>query len=293
MTFIFARRLRLVVSSQVGAFASCSLIGTQPESQHPSMVKQVIERGRPADYGQEITRRRTRVSASWIPLAGRVVLDFGAGNGAQTVELVKHGCRMVACDIDAADLGVLADYVRENSIQGVSILHYDGGLLPLEDRTIDAVVSFATLEHVQDEARALSEMVRVLKPGGDLVISVPNKWWVFETHGARLPLLPWNRVPFFSWLPPSIHRRWAKARIYRRRDVVRLLQEHRLKVVRTVYMTAPMDVVRSPRLQALLRSAIFRGDTTRWPFLATEVVVHCRKQSLEVTDQPSAGSTRQ
>ena len=35
-----------------------------------------------------------------------------------------------------------------------------------------------------------AECLRVLKPGGRFIISVPNKWWIFETHGADLPLLP-------------------------------------------------------------------------------------------------------
>lgn len=243
------------------------------------MTNQVVERGKPADYGQEIIKRRTRISSSWVSLSGRLLLDFGAGNGAQTMELLTHGCKIVACDIDAADLAVLTDYIKSNNITSVKPLQYDGSHLPLDDETFDIVVSYATLEHVENEHLALSEIKRVLKPGGDLVISVPNKWWVFETHGARLPLLPWNRVPFFSWLPSGIHRRYAKARIYRMQHFIDLLRASGFQVRESTYMTAPMDVVKSPAIQRFLRSTIFRGDTTKWPFLSTEVLVHCCKES--------------
>jgi SAM-dependent methyltransferase len=242
------------------------------------MTYQQVARGKPADYGQEILRRRARITTATMPLSGRLVLDFGAGNGAQTLELVKLGCRVVACDIDQTDLDILSRYLQDNKIEAVTPVRYDGSTLPFVDKHFDAVVSFAVLEHVQDEAKALSEIHRVLKPGGDFLIAVPNKWWIFETHGARLPFLPWNRVPFFSWLPKSLHSKFANARIYRKKDIVSLLRAHGFDILETFYMTAPMDVVVSPSLQKMLRTAIFRGDRSPVPFLSTEVFVHTRKR---------------
>ena len=118
---------------------------------------------------------------------------------------------------------------------------------------------------------------RVLTPGGTLVLSVPNKWWIFETHGARLPLLPWNRVPFFSWLPRPIHGRFARARIYTRGRILRLLAEAGFEILACRYLTAPMDVVRQEGLAALLRRTIFSGPGTRWPILSTSIFVMARR----------------
>jgi len=242
-------------------------------------AEQIVERGKPASYGQEITKRRARIVEGCISLDGKMVLDFGCGNGAQTVELAKHARGVRACDIDAADIDVLRNYARENGIANVIPILYDGKSLPVEDEAVDAVVCFAVLEHVTDERTALRDIVRVLKRGGDFVISVPNKWWIFETHGARLPLLPWNRVPFFSWLPPAIHRRFAKARIYRKSDIVHLLTSSGFIIRGTSYMTAPMDTVPWPGPQRFLRNTVFRGDTGKFPLLSTEIFVHCQKPS--------------
>jgi len=241
-------------------------------------MTQTVERGKPADFGQEILKRRARITASFVTLKDKYILDFGCGNGAQTLELVRHGCRIVACDIDATDLGVLTDFVAANNIESVNAVLYDGTRLPLADAQFDVLVSYAVLEHVNNEAAALTEMRRVLKNSGELILSVPNKWWVFETHGARLPLLPWNRVPFFSWLPKPVHARFAMARIYTRRAIIRLLEEYGFEILDSCYMTAPMDVVKSPAMQRFLRKVIFRNDVTVIPFLATEVFLHCRKQ---------------
>lgn len=242
-------------------------------------MPQVVEHGKPAEYGQELLKRRARITASFVSLKDKVVLDFGSGNGAQTFELLKQGCRIVACDINAANLAILTTYASTHNIDTVTALQYDGVKLPAPDRQFDAVVSFAVLEHVRNEEQALSEMHRVLKEQGILVISVPNKWWIFETHGARLPWLPWNRVPLFSWLPASVHSRFAKARIYTRKGITGLLAANGFDVLGSCYITAPMDVVRVPALQRFLRRTVFRNDVTPVPLLSTEVIVHCRKSA--------------
>jgi 2-polyprenyl-3-methyl-5-hydroxy-6-metoxy-1,4-benzoquinol methylase len=234
-------------------------------------------RGKPADYGQELVKRRFRLTSSLVDLRNKTVLDFGCGNGAQTIEFLGSGCRITGVDIDQQDLDVLKEYLQSNNLDSIVAVRYDGSTLPLESSSFDVILSYEVIEHVQNESQTLEELSRVLKPGGEMVISVPNKGWVFETHGANLPLLPWNRVPFFSWLPHSIHSRFAKARIYKKNEIIRLLADHRFDILTTMYITAPMDVVKAPWLKNLLRSTVFTGDTTTVSMLSTSILIHCRK----------------
>lgn len=181
-------------------------------------------------------------------------------------------------DIHRSDLDIFSEYLRSHDINNIHPVYYSGRHLPFEDGYFDLVISYEVLEHVWDEGLALAEINRVLKTGGELIISVPNKAWIFETHGANLPLLPWNRVPFFSWLPSALHSRWAKARIYSKRHILRLLRKHDFKPHKVQYITAPMDMVGNHRLKQWLRKTIFRGDTTCLPFMATTILVYGRKQ---------------
>ncbi|MBT3801118.1 MAG: hypothetical protein HOG05_08200, partial [Bacteroidetes bacterium] len=87
------------------------------------------------------------------------------------------------------------------------------------------------------------------------------------------PLLPWNRVPFFSWLPRPLHERWANARIYTKKRIVRLLEDSGFEVKEAKLMTAPLDVMKDSPLKRFLKKYIFRGKITKNPFLATNVFV--------------------
>lgn len=233
--------------------------------------------GKPAEYGAEIIRRRFRLTAERVELKGKIVLDFGSGTGAQTLAFADSGCSIVAVDVHIEHLKTLTDHAV--GTEDLLAILYDGRHLPIATGTIDGVVSYDVLEHVADESQALREVHRVLKPGGFFVVSVPNKAWIFETHGAKLPLLPWNRVPFFSWLPRSIHSRFANARIYRKRDIVSLLAANSFEIMEALYITAPLDVLRHEGVKKVLQSTIFRGETTPWTLLSTTILVHARKKA--------------
>lgn len=238
-----------------------------------------LAEGKPASEDDLIVHRRYRLVRRLAPPSGRVLLDFGCGNGAQTRLFTPHFSLTIGVDVNESSLGRLRRTTASASPgHTVCPILYDGSVLPIADRTVDYVVSFEVLEHVRQEAQTLSELGRVMRPGGILAISVPNRWWVFETHGADLPLLPWNRIPFFSWLPKPIHDRFARARIYTRREIVGKLERHGFSVVRSMYITAPMDVVKWPPLQNVLRRTCFRGDHTPAPVLATSILAVARRR---------------
>ncbi len=230
--------------------------------------------GKPADAGQLILRRRARLVESILPDGGGHLLDFGCGNGAQTLLLVPSFEKITAVDINDDFLKGFRSALAGHSLAGkVQLLATGGRRVDLPDASVDVATSFTVLEHVPDEMAALKDLYRLLKPGGRLILTVPNRWWIFETHGADLPLLPWNRVPFVSWWPKKLHDRWARARIYGQADITRLLETAGFHVDETFHMTAPMDMIPWPTVRNLSRKIIFRGDRTNLPFLATEIVV--------------------
>ena len=230
--------------------------------------------GRPADSADFLLLRRMRVCRPHFVESRKVLVDFGCGNGAQTVHFAEDFPKVWGVDVNREFLADFRASIKRRDLESrMTALEYPGDIVPLEDGVADQVISFTVLEHVPDQDRALEEMYRLLRPGGRLIMSVPNKWWVFETHGANLPLLPWNRVPFVSWWPKGLHDKYARARIYRAREIEKLVRSKGFEVREVFRMTAPLDVLKWRPLQDLLRGSIFKPDTTGVPFLATEVIV--------------------
>ncbi len=222
--------------------------------------------------GEKILERRFTLASqlSAILEQGGRLLDVGCGNGAQTQWFLQHFDLIVGLDVQI-------EQIKQAPVEA-SWVAATAECLPFPDNSFDAITSFEVLEHVVDPIQTMREFHRVLKKGRQAVISVPNKWWIFETHGADLPVLPWNRVPFFSWLPESWHDRWAKARIYSRKKFAHLIKEGGFNIFKIYYVTAPMDRARPRWVQYLLRHTIFRRDLTNFPFLSVNHIAILTKR---------------
>lgn len=100
-----------------------------------------------------------------LPLArrGGRVLDFGAGIGTFAGKLAAAGADVSCVEPDPA----LRQTLQRNALAAY------GDIGDIASESIDFAYSFNVLEHIQDDAAALAELWRVLKPGGQLVLYVP------------------------------------------------------------------------------------------------------------------------
>lgn len=239
-----------------------------------------IALGKPAELDDFIITRRIDIFRSYNGFFDNTksLLDIGCGNGGSLFKLYSHFKFCHGIDIVEENISTFQHSINSTNIENCTASIHDIDNTVVNDAFYDRGISFEVLEHVKDEKSTLSNIYKSLNHGALFAISVPNKWWIFETHGAYLPLLPWNRVPFFSWLPKKIHSRYAKARIYTKRQICNLLQEQNFNILEVHYVTAPMDVIKWKWLKSLLRKTIFRGNTTKVPILSTSIMVICEKR---------------
>lgn len=103
-----------------------------------------------------------------------VVLDVGCGDLQLTVELAKRHVRAVIAIDPAARLTGLGYVARR--FERLRLVRGDGGRLPLANRSVDRVLASSVLQMVPQPERLLAECRRVLKPGGRLVVTVPEAY---------------------------------------------------------------------------------------------------------------------
>jgi 2-polyprenyl-3-methyl-5-hydroxy-6-metoxy-1,4-benzoquinol methylase len=132
---------------------------------------------------------RGRIAKAWLP-ARAELLDIGCSAGYHVRHLARKAKRVVAIDVDRVALAVARRRVKSSR---VTFLHYDGRRLPFADASFDAVSMLDVLEHVQDRAGQVAEIVRVLRPGGVWTVTVPYRgalgWLSPENMAADYPRL--------------------------------------------------------------------------------------------------------
>ncbi|TCN56988.1 methyltransferase family protein [Rhodococcus sp. SMB37] len=117
--------------------------------------------------------------------ADRTVLEAGAGEGYGADMIADVATRVIGLDYDESAVAhIRARYPRVDVRQG------NLAELPLDDASVDAVVNFQVIEHLWDQAQFLRECHRVLTPGGELLISTPNR--ITFSPGRDTPLNPFH-----------------------------------------------------------------------------------------------------
>ena len=113
--------------------------------------------------------------------AGDKAIDIGAGAGRHSFELYRRGADVIAFDQNAADMAEVAkmfaamDLVGEVPEGAAARTEVGDALnLPFDDDSFDVVLISEVLEHVPEDARAIAELTRILKPGGVAAVTVPR-----------------------------------------------------------------------------------------------------------------------
>jgi SAM-dependent methyltransferase len=116
---------------------------------------------------------------------GTKVIDVGCGAGRHSFESYRRGADVVAFDQDAAELANVHTVLRAMAGAGeapasatAETVAGDALALPYPDRTFDCVIASEILEHVPADDAVIDELIRVLKIGGRLAVSVPR--WLPE-----------------------------------------------------------------------------------------------------------------
>jgi SAM-dependent methyltransferase len=223
--------------------------------------------GVPLSSGPDRARRQARMLAEILrdTPAPAVILDLGCGDGSALAAAAAQNAKHKFAGIDWS-----ADAVRLARQQRLTVVR--GGVdrrLPFADGQADVVIMSELIEHLVDPDGAVAEVRRVLRPGGDLLLSTPNlaAWY-------NRGLLAVGIQPVFSEV--SLHAVFGRPghvvaghlRLFTRRALTEFLAASGFRCV-TVAGARYHDV---PRPLGPLDRAF-----CRWPSAASILLVHARK----------------
>lgn len=112
-------------------------------------------------------------------VAGKRLLNVGCGTGGFNVVAERAGAATWGVDSDPEAVAICRLKSTEPACRFVLAA---AEALPFARESFDLVYCFSALEHVNDEARAVAEMVRVVRPGGAVYLHAPNAWACYEGH---------------------------------------------------------------------------------------------------------------
>lgn len=202
------------------------------------------------------------------PLLAGTTLENGCGVGMYVDRLSPHVGRISGLEYDFAR--AQEAHAVALRLSNASVVNAAGEALPYPDGGFNLILSHEVLEHVADDRQAVQEMVRVLRPGGRMVIFVPNRGYPFETHGVFWGgRYRFGNIPLVNYLPRRLRNRLAPhVRIYTAGDLERLFAGLPVRfVTRTVIFGAYDNIIaRRPALGRLLRGLLQALERTplRW-----------------------------
>ena len=131
---------------------------------------------------------------------GKTALEVGSGGGILTEEIAKMG--FITTGIDPADQSIItaSNHARASGLN----IKYEKGTgenLPYANGSFDFVFCCDVLEHVQDLPKVISEISRVLKPGGVFIYDTLNRTFISKVVAIKI----WQEWKRWAFMPPNLH----------------------------------------------------------------------------------------
>jgi SAM-dependent methyltransferase len=213
--------------------------------------------GEPSYVWRSGQERRLQLIRRYVPLEGKWILDVGCGIGTYVKRFRDFSPHVYGIDVSAKRL---ADSTMPNLVAAA------GEALPFGETTFDVLVFNEVIEHVKDDRQTIEDALRVLRPGGHIVIYAPNRLYPFETHGVFIRgRYKFGNIPLVNYLPNGLRDKLVPhARAYTAGDILRLIEGLPVRVVVRSYVNPGFDniVARSPKVGKALRAVLYRAERT-------------------------------
>lgn len=231
--------------------------------------------GRPSfiwQFGQE---RRFNLIKKYLDLRNKRILDIGCGVGQYLKEFLKYSKDVYGIDVEE-------EHLKKALKICPNVQKARAEKLPYPDNFFHIILMHEVIEHFDSDRKAIEEAIRVLKPGGSIVIFAPNKWYFFETHGFYLRgKYIYRLIPIIHWLPERLRKKFCPhTRVYTQRKIRKLFKNLPVsfKVWKYVYPGFDKITSKRPTLGKLLRKTFYLAEKTPLKIFGLSIFVIVKKQ---------------
>ncbi len=183
-------------------------------------------------------RKRMALLERSSSLSGKRILDCGCGPGGYLIEFLRAGYDAVGIEFD---MQAVLGFKQRYPAYADRIFQGDLEHIGFPDNSFDFALFNEVLEHVPDDARAIGEAFRVLRPGGFIAVFSPNRLYPFESHAIGLKAAKRN-LPVYTPLVPYVPRVIGEkiftywARDYWPSELRKIIREKGFKIIRTDFV---------------------------------------------------------
>lgn len=166
----------------------------------------------------------------WADLSGRI-LDNGCGLGTYLNAFAPFTDRRFGLEVEL-------DRAQKALPSAQGIVQAVGEAVPFANNSFDFILSNEVIEHVDNDRQTVAEMVRILKPGGRIIIFCPNRWYPVEQHGIFWRgRYKFGNIPLVNYLPTPLRNRLAPH-----------VRTYSATALRKLYLGLPVKVVHYGRI---------------------------------------------
>ena len=235
-------------------------------------------RGEPGYVWRSGQDRRLQMIQQWVQLDNATIFDNGCGLGTYLDAFAPFTTHRFGLELEH-DRAIKAIATTPDIIGGV------GEALPFADNSFDIAFSNEVIEHVQDDARYAAEMVRVVKPGGRLLIFCPNRWYPVEQHGIYWKgKYKFGNIPLVNYLP----NRWRDnlaphVRTYTKGNLLNLFTDLPVTLIQHSRIFGGYDniEVRHPKLGKVIKRTLYAAEKTPFSVLGISHLLVLEKRKRD------------
>jgi ubiquinone/menaquinone biosynthesis C-methylase UbiE len=249
------------------------------------------------EYFEEIERFRYSSQpfihsfAQFTRYRGKKVVEVGFGAGTDFIQWLRAGAIASGVDLTEEALDNLSHRIEVYGLPKPERIQVgDAEKLPFESNSFDLGYSWGVLHHSPDTEKAVSELVRVIRPGGEMKIMLYNRHSTCAFQGwikfALLKGKPWKNLKWVMWN----HQESIATKAYTKREVVQMLSSMGMTEIRIDPVMMDIELILKG-FPAILRPFVRMAVKATEPWWGWSLAIYARKLPVPITNPKSPAPT--